>query len=105
MGLYATHNDPPGTRTPNTLIKSQLLCQIELVGHFIKAHRVTLAQDRSQYDLLADVVTDVVMRSRRSNKLATGSGCGRLAMLAEPRAAVQELAFFRHRTPGSAARR
>ena len=24
--------DPPGTRTRNTLIKSQLLCQIELAG-------------------------------------------------------------------------
>ncbi len=72
MGLYATHNDPPGTRTPNTLIKSQLLCQIELVGPFIKAHRVTLAQDRSQYGLLADVVTDVVMRSRRSNEFGDG---------------------------------
>ena len=25
-------SDPSGTRTPNTLIKSQLLCQIELMG-------------------------------------------------------------------------
>ncbi len=42
-------DDPPGTRTPNPLIKSQLLCQIELVGPLpLRVDKSNTGPDSSQ---------------------------------------------------------